>query len=63
MRSIEKYVFIKGFCVLLSGLFVSVLAHAGPPDILLAHVYQSGIPINAYLVSEKLDGVRAVWDG
>lgn len=35
----------------------------GPPSLLLAQVYASGIPISDYLVSEKYDGVRAVWDG
>lgn len=32
-------------------------------EILLAKVYQSGINVRKYLVSEKFDGVRAVWDG
>ena len=36
---------------------------AGPPDILLANVYRDGIDVSQYLVSEKLDGVRAIWDG
>lgn len=34
-----------------------------PPAILLANVYREGIDVSQYLVSEKLDGVRAVWDG
>ncbi|WP_150430175.1 DNA ligase [Dechloromonas sp. CZR5] len=33
------------------------------PDILLANVYRAQIDVTRYLVSEKLDGVRAVWDG
>ncbi|HOY70965.1 MAG TPA: DNA ligase [Methylotenera sp.] len=33
------------------------------PDILLAHIYQRGVDVKQYLVSEKLDGVRAIWDG
>jgi DNA ligase-1 len=36
---------------------------AAAPDILLANVYRDGIDVGAYLVSEKLDGVRAIWDG
>lgn len=36
---------------------------AGPPDILLANVYRDGIDVSQYLVSEKFDGVRAIWDG
>ncbi|MGQ2966020.1 DNA ligase [Methylophilus sp.] len=38
-----------------------VLAKA--PDILLAHIYQQGLDVRLYLVSEKLDGIRAIWDG
>ena len=33
------------------------------PDILLANVYRNEIDPAPYLVSEKLDGVRAIWDG
>jgi DNA ligase 1 len=33
------------------------------PDLLLAHVYQRGLHVPDYLVSEKYDGVRALWDG
>ena len=33
------------------------------PEILLAQQYRPGINHADYLVSEKLDGVRAVWDG
>lgn len=51
---------------LLLGLALALTAlplHAGPPDILLANVYRDGIDVSQYLVSEKLDGVRAIWDG
>lgn len=40
-----------------------LLAPAAAPEILLANVYREGIDVGAYLVSEKLDGVRAIWDG
>ena len=33
------------------------------PVLLLANEYHSGIDASRYLVSEKFDGVRAVWDG
>ncbi|GAB3542205.1 DNA ligase [Noviherbaspirillum agri] len=33
------------------------------PALLLAQTYSEGHVISAYLVSEKLDGVRAYWDG
>ena len=38
-------------------------AAAEPPAILLANVYRDQIDVSRYLVSEKLDGVRAIWDG
>jgi DNA ligase 1 len=36
---------------------------AEPPAILLAEVYRNQVDVTKYLVSEKLDGVRAIWDG
>lgn len=33
------------------------------PDLMLANVYREGIDLSAYWASEKLDGVRAYWDG
>jgi DNA ligase-1 len=44
-------------------LLFSLPLAAAPPELLLANVYRDGIDVSAYLVSEKLDGVRAVWDG
>lgn len=38
-------------------------AFAEPPAILLANVDHGQVDVSRYLVSEKLDGVRAVWDG
>ena len=34
-----------------------------PPAIVLAEIYRQGIDVSQYLVSEKYDGVRAIWDG
>ncbi len=34
-----------------------------PPELALAQVYDPGIDLAGYLVSEKFDGVRAFWDG
>ncbi len=55
---------------LLQALFLAALltpvAQAGattPPAILLAANYSSSLDVSRYLVSEKLDGVRAIWDG
>jgi DNA ligase-1 len=36
---------------------------AEAPAILLAEVYRNQVDVAQYLVSEKLDGVRAIWDG
>jgi DNA ligase-1 len=44
-------------------LLVPVLAVAEVPSLLLAEIYRDSVDVSAYLVSEKLDGVRAVWDG
>lgn len=38
-------------------------AQAGELPLLLAERYQGGVDVNQYWVSEKLDGVRAHWDG
>ena len=34
-----------------------------PPALMLAQIYEPGIDVSGYWVSEKLDGVRAYWDG
>ena len=51
-------------------LFLWLLVSAGlagaadaPPALSLAQTYHDGIDVAAYWVSEKLDGVRARWDG
>jgi DNA ligase 1 len=51
-------------CLLL--LFVTPFAgvgNANPPPLLLANVLRDDIDVTQYWVSEKLDGVRAVWNG
>lgn len=54
--------------LLLAVLFalpVPTVAQAEPaaPALMLAGVYRPGVDVAAYWVSEKLDGVRAYWDG
>jgi len=56
-------------------LSISAVCHAGeanlsennfkptPPPLLLAKDYRSNIELSLYLISEKLDGVRAFWNG
>ena len=53
-----------------SAFFVTLLIVLPPPavesespDLLLAKKYREDIELSAYWVSEKLDGVRAFWDG
>lgn len=47
------------FCL----LFWPGLLMAGEPELLLAQTYEGGIRVSDYWASEKLDGVRAYWDG
>lgn len=49
--------------ICLSSAFFSGVARAQPPAIPLANVYHQGVDLQHYWVSEKLDGVRAFWDG
>ncbi len=44
-------------------MLVGALASANPPPLLLANVLGANIDVSKYLVSEKYDGVCAVWDG
>ncbi|MBD9435251.1 DNA ligase [Pseudoxanthomonas sp. PXM03] len=44
-------------------LLIWPVLSAPPPDPMLATPYRDGVPVAAFLVSEKLDGVRARWDG
>ncbi|WP_295009449.1 DNA ligase [uncultured Dechloromonas sp.] len=44
-------------------LLAPVVAAGTAPEILLASVYRAQVDVTQYLVSEKLDGVRALWDG
>lgn len=43
--------------------YLDVLNVNSPPPFLLAKNYNSDIEISKFLISEKLDGVRAYWDG
>lgn len=57
------------FLFTIAGLMITALfttqslAKQSDNNVLLAQVYQRGIDVKQYLVSEKYDGVRAVWDG
>lgn len=49
--------------LLLSLPFSRLFALENAPQVLLAQEYKSGIDVSQYLISEKYDGVRAIWDG
>ena len=53
--------------ICLFGTLLSVMAATSnatqPPAILLANILGENVDPAAYLVSEKYDGVRAIWDG
>ena len=61
---VKRARFVAG-ALLAWSLFFMPLAVAGepPPPLILAGVYREDVDPAGYWVSEKLDGVRAYWDG
>jgi DNA ligase 1 len=59
MKSNKVLIYIN-ICFL---FLLSLAARAQASDVLLAEIAAKNIDPNRYLVSEKLDGVRAIWDG
>jgi len=51
------FLYLCAFC------FINANVAQGRPSIMLAHSYHTGVDVKQYWVSEKLDGVRARWDG
>ena len=51
------------FCHILLAVSFASAAAENPPALLLAKIYSQNNHIEDYWVSEKLDGVRAYWDG
>jgi len=51
------------FLILLTMSVLGFAKDATKPNIMLAKSYYEGIDLNQYWVSEKYDGVRALWDG
>ena len=49
--------------VAMLSMCLSLWAIAKEPPILLANVLGPNVDVTQYLVSEKYDGVRALWDG
>jgi DNA ligase 1 len=52
---------LQGFAAIC--MIASAPSIAAPPSILLANVLGPNVDVTQYLVSEKFDGVRAIWDG
>lgn len=49
--------------MLFSGHLTAANAAPEVPDLILARLFHDDIEVTAYLVSEKYDGARALWDG
>lgn len=50
-------------CSIVGALAAGVVFAAESPNLTLANIYRDDIDVGDYYVSEKLDGVRAYWDG
>ncbi len=49
--------------LLFCAVFLPIYALEAKPQIQLANIYNQNVDVRKYLVSEKLDGIRAYWDG
>jgi DNA ligase-1 len=56
-------IFLLFVSITLAGTPARAADFQTPPDLPLAGIYQKGIDVRRFWVSEKLDGVRAYWDG
>lgn len=55
---------LRRYCALLLLFCLAGIGHAAEiPDVMLAKVLHRPVDVNQFWVSEKLDGVRARWDG
>lgn len=59
MQFARRLFLIALVCASFSPLF----AKQNTPNVLLAQEYKTGVDVTQYLISEKYDGVRAIWDG
>jgi DNA ligase 1 len=57
-----RHLLIKAL-VLIAFIGAPMAVFAQAPAFLLAEKYKSGVDVTQYLISEKYDGVRAIWDG
>ena len=58
-----KKIFFYSCLLLFFFTFSSFSKKEKSPDLMLAKIYADNIDVTQYWVSEKLDGVRAHWDG
>ena len=64
MNRFRRHLNALRFVFLLCLLAPFCLVGAGePPELPLANIYREGVDLRHYWVSEKLDGVRAYWNG
>ena len=66
LTSTPQCLFEAAFRFLVVALYAGIIAnvsHAATPPIILAKVLDPSVDPAHYLVSEKFDGVRAIWDG
>lgn len=54
---------VLGLVSLFPAAFALGAAPGAPPALMLAKSFETGMPLNGFLVSEKYDGVRGYWDG
>jgi DNA ligase-1 len=54
---------MKWSFIFLAGLLAHFNTFAAAPDLLLLKKYQPGLDTHGWLMSEKLDGIRAYWNG
>ncbi|MDP1895294.1 MAG: DNA ligase [Hydrogenophaga sp.] len=60
----RRRLLLAGFFVALPWPTASTWANpVQPPALMLSGVYRPGIPLEAYWLSEKYDGLRGYWDG
>ncbi|GJL55944.1 MAG: ATP-dependent DNA ligase [Nitrospirales bacterium] len=57
------YIGLALLLMFLGGVSWSIAEAKDKPSLMLAEVYRQGIDVSQYWVSEKLDGIRARWDG
>ena len=60
-KGMQRSCFIR--LIFVGLVIVSLQAKSQPPELQLANRYHPDITLQHYWISEKLDGVRAYWDG